>query len=95
MITNKRLLVLWGIIVIAYGAIMVFTWLGLTVAPEKRAIIYETYLELVDDYPCTSAQAVLMNIARNYSVTDREAVFSVREGLKAHNLKDPCGRYYP
>jgi hypothetical protein len=95
MITNKKLLILWGIIVVAYAAIMVFTWPGLTVPPEKRTAIYAEYVDAVAASDCHAPDPEILAIADEFQVTHREAVFSVREGFKADNTADPCGRYYP
>ena len=95
MITNKRLLILWGIIIVAYAAIIVLTWPGLTVSSDERVAIYHDYLAAIDMNACEVAQERLIEVAAAHHVTDREAVFAVREGLKAANMPDPCGRYYP
>ena len=95
MITNKKLLILWGVVVVSYAAIMVFTWPGLTVPPAERTAIYEDYVRVIDPNTCEEAQDILMEVAEHHHVTDREAVFAVREGLKVVNLTDPCNRYYP
>ena len=52
-------------------------------------------MDTVAESNCQAPDPEIIQIAEAFRVTQRQAVFSVREGLKADGLADPCGRYYP
>lgn len=95
MITNKKLLILWGLVIAAYAVMLVATSPRLTVPPETRAALYAEYMDTVAKSDCQAPDPEIILIAEAFRVTQRQAVFSVREGLKADGIADPCGRYYP